>query len=116
MSRGAVIIVLVFLSAVIAEEKYGDKYDHIDVDGILENDRQRETYYQCFAGTGPCKTAAARFFRDTLPEAIVTRCKKCTERQTINFDKISEWYTKNEPEKYQIIVAKAVRDIMARSA
>ncbi|THK33132.1 ejaculatory bulb-specific protein 3 [Diachasma alloeum] len=116
MLRGAVVIALVFLSAVIAEEKYSEKYDYVDVDGILANDKQRESYYKCFAGIGPCKTAAARFFRDTLPEAIVTRCKKCTARQSVNFDKISDWYTTNEPEKYQIIVAKAVRDIMAKSA
>ncbi|XP_011296666.1 ejaculatory bulb-specific protein 3 [Fopius arisanus] len=116
MLRGVIFMALVLCSAVIADEKYSDKYDYIDVDGILANPRQRDSYYACFAGTGPCKTAAAKFFRDTLPEAIVTKCRKCTARQSINFDKISDWYTTNDLEKYQIIVAKAVRDLMAKSA
>ncbi|KAK0177985.1 hypothetical protein PV328_001974 [Microctonus aethiopoides] len=118
MFRGASVIVLIIaLGAVgFAEEiKYPDKYDYIDVDAILSNARQRETYYKCFSGTSPCITADAKFFRDRFPEAIVTNCKKCTAKQSENFDKITDWYTAHEPEKYNALVEMALRKLTKKS-
>lgn len=51
-------------AAVAAEEElYTDKYDYIEPQAILENDRLREQYYKCFAKTGPCLTPDAKYFR-----------------------------------------------------
>lgn len=47
-------------------ELYSDKYDYVDVDGILSNDRIRNQYYNCFLDTAPCLTPDAKFFRGTL--------------------------------------------------
>lgn len=58
-----VAIVGIALMCVLAEEKYDDQYDDIDVTQILENDKIRAQYYECFMGTSPCKTADARFFK-----------------------------------------------------
>ncbi|XP_008545227.1 putative odorant-binding protein A10 [Microplitis demolitor] len=106
------IFILVLMCAGIgfAQEKlYSDKYDYIDVDGILNNARQRESYYKCFAGTGPCITADAKFFRDHFPEAIVTNCRRCTKKQLASFDKITDWYTTHELDKYNALVAMAIK-------
>lgn len=62
MVRGAVVAIL-FFSAFVAGEKYSAKYDYVNVDAILANPRQRETYYKCFAGIGPCVSADAKFFK-----------------------------------------------------
>lgn len=48
---------------VVSSEKYSDKYDHVDVDAILANPRQRNQYYRCFADEGPCVTPDAKFFK-----------------------------------------------------
>nr|QNL14941.1 chemosensory protein 4 [Aulacocentrum confusum] len=103
------ILVIVGLSAIVAQELYSDKYDHINVDEILANSRLRESYLQCYLRSGPCVTADAKFFRDTFAEAVLTQCVKCTARQTEIFNKITDWYTKNEPEKYNMVIAKAVK-------
>ncbi|CAB3370585.1 Hypothetical predicted protein [Cloeon dipterum] len=34
--------------------KYNDKYDHIDVDSILRNDRILSSYIKCMLDQGPC--------------------------------------------------------------
>jgi Insect pheromone-binding family, A10/OS-D len=34
--------------------KYNDKYDHIDVDAILRNDRILTSYVKCMLDNGPC--------------------------------------------------------------
>jgi len=34
--------------------KYTDKYDHIDVDAILRNDRILTSYVKCMLDKGPC--------------------------------------------------------------
>lgn len=61
------IAVLVGLAVVAAGarkgEFYSDKYDNIDIEGILENDRTREQYLKCFMDEGPCVTPDAVFFK-----------------------------------------------------
>lgn len=48
------------------------------------------------------------YFSDTFPEAIVTKCRKCTEKQKIAFDLVVNWYLKNDLETWNNIVRKAV--------
>ncbi|XP_076639018.1 chemosensory protein 1 [Colletes latitarsis] len=108
------IVLLVF--ALVAwtnaeEDFYPDKYDYIDVDQILANDRMREQYYNCFIDKGPCATADAMFFKQYLPEAMATNCKKCTDMQKEKFDKISDWYDKNQPDKWNEFVASMLDNI-----
>lgn len=56
-------IVAVVLTCVFAEEFYSDRYDDVDIDGILTNEKLRLQYYNCFMDRAPCKTADAKFFK-----------------------------------------------------
>jgi len=58
-----VTIVSIALTCILAEESYSTQYDDVDVAGILQNDKLREQYYNCFMGTSPCITADAKFFK-----------------------------------------------------
>lgn len=40
---------------------------------------------------------------DIFDEAVVTRCRKCTDKQKESFTVIAEWYTKNQPDKWLAI-------------
>jgi len=60
--------------------KYNDKYDHIDVDAILRNDRILTSYVKCMLDIGPCtaegKNLKCEFFicfpqRETLTTEII---------------------------------------------
>ena len=99
-----------------AEELYSDKYDYIDVHEILANDKLREQYYNCFYGSAPCATPDAKFFKKYLPEAIATKCKKCTEQQVTMFDALAEWYAEHQPEKWDAVVEKMLQSLKAPGA
>jgi len=61
-----VTIVSIALMCILAEELYSDQYDDIDVESILQNDKLRNQYYNCFMETSPCITADAKFFKGIL--------------------------------------------------
>lgn len=48
------------------------------------------------------------FFAEILPEAALTKCIKCTDKQKENFEKIATWFTKNQPAKWEAYTKKAV--------
>jgi len=52
------------------EELYSDRYDNVDIEVILANDKQRTQYYNCFMDFKACKTADASFFSGTLTDRI----------------------------------------------
>lgn len=58
-----VTIIGIALMCVLAEELYSDQYDDVDALIILENDKLRQEYYNCYLETGPCKTEDAKFFK-----------------------------------------------------
>lgn len=61
----AIVLALCAFAAYAAadEEIYSDKYDYVDVDSILNNDRIRNQYYECFMDLAPCLTPDAKFFK-----------------------------------------------------
>lgn len=61
-----ILLALSLLACALAEELYSDKYDYINIEDILQNDRLREQYYKCFTGAESCVTPDAQFFRGKL--------------------------------------------------
>ncbi|KAJ8925806.1 hypothetical protein NQ315_009656 [Exocentrus adspersus] len=59
---------------------YASKYDHIDVDTILNNRRMVNYYAACMLSKGPCPPEGLEFKR-ILPDALRTNCVRCTEKQ-----------------------------------
>ena len=54
-----IIFFLVVVSVALAEEKYVNKYDNVDVDRILQNARVLTNYIKCMLEEGSC-TAEGR--------------------------------------------------------
>jgi hypothetical protein len=50
----AVIFCAFAVAALAAENKYTNKYDNVDVDKILNNDRVLTNYIKCLMDEGPC--------------------------------------------------------------
>ncbi|KAL6420198.1 hypothetical protein ACFW04_013819 [Cataglyphis niger] len=111
-----VTLISVALLCVLAEELYSDQYDYININDILNNDKLREQYYNCYMEIGPCVTADAKFFKIIASEAIQTNCKKCTEKQKEMLDTLSDWYTKNKPDLWQNIIRKSLEDMKKKNA
>ncbi|KAL6261562.1 hypothetical protein P5V15_006649 [Pogonomyrmex californicus] len=105
------------LMCVLAEEKlYSDQYDDIDVGKILENEKLRKQYYNCYMDEGPCVTADAKFFKEIFSEALQSNCKRCTEKQKDMLNLIVDWYTKNKPDEWEALVAKSLEDMKKKNA
>ncbi|XP_075216321.1 ejaculatory bulb-specific protein 3-like [Lycorma delicatula] len=63
-----------------AADQYTTKYDNIDIDKILGNERVLTQYFKCLMGEGAC-TNEGRELKRLLPDAIETGCSKCNPKQ-----------------------------------
>ncbi|EFN88701.1 ejaculatory bulb-specific protein 3 [Harpegnathos saltator] len=101
---------LAVLAAVVAEELYSDMFDHINPDDILPNDELRNQYYNCIMDTGPCVTDDQKYMKEHAAEAFATKCRKCTEVQKQNLEKVIGWYTENRPDEWTALMQKLMED------
>ncbi|CAG9860419.1 unnamed protein product [Phyllotreta striolata] len=69
------------------QNKYTTKYDNVDVDKILKNERVLTNYIKCMLDEGPC-TAEGRELKRTLPDALSSGCTKCNEKQKDTAEKV----------------------------
>lgn len=67
-----IVIIGIALMCVLAEELYSDRFDNVDVSSILQNDKLREEYYNCYMEKDPCLTEDAKFFQGILTFRIST--------------------------------------------
>lgn len=78
---------IIFATGNSCEDTYDLKYDNIDIEEILRSDRLLTNYINCLLEEGPC-TEDGRDLKEILPDAIMTDCSKCTEKQKAGSDKI----------------------------
>ncbi|GAB1860984.1 Chemosensory protein [Camponotus japonicus] len=64
------------------QDHYTDKFDNIDVDQILNNDRLLKRYVDCLLERSHVKCPSeALELKKVLADAMATDCAKCTDRQ-----------------------------------
>ncbi|XP_031618430.1 ejaculatory bulb-specific protein 3-like [Contarinia nasturtii] len=83
---------------------YDTKYDNINLDDLLKNDRLRKNYVKCLLNEGPC-TPDATELKNSLPDAIATNCSKCTEKQKNGSEKVTHFLIDNEPDEWDQLAA-----------
>ncbi|CAH0550185.1 unnamed protein product [Brassicogethes aeneus] len=86
MKPVSAVIFCAFLAAVSAQQ-YTSKYDNVDVDKILKNDRVLNNYIKCMMDEGPC-TSEGRELKKTLPDALNSGCTKCSPKQKEATEKV----------------------------
>ncbi|XP_056639217.1 ejaculatory bulb-specific protein 3-like [Diorhabda carinulata] len=89
------VIFAVVVVSVKTEEKYTTKYDNINIDEIINNDRLLRSYVDCLLGTKPC-TKDGEELKKVLKEALETKCAKCSEAQIEAAKKIGIHLIKNK--------------------
>nr|QCX43089.1 chemosensory protein csp9 [Helopeltis theivora] len=92
----------VVVSVVISAELYTNKYDNIDLDEILKNERLYQKYFDCLRGKGKC-TPDGQNLKDVIPDALQTECGKCSEVQKKGVEKVLRFMLTQKPEDYQIL-------------
>ncbi|KAL1130942.1 hypothetical protein AAG570_012183 [Ranatra chinensis] len=93
--RVLLFVVLVAATATLAAERYTDKYDSLDIDAILGNERLYQKYLQCLKG-GRC-TPDGKELKEVLPDALKTGCSKCSEKQRQGVAKVMKFMTEKKP-------------------
>uniref|UniRef100_A0A1V1WC32 Chemosensory protein 3 n=1 Tax=Mythimna separata TaxID=271217 RepID=A0A1V1WC32_MYTSE len=78
---------------------YTTKYDGIDLDEILNNERLLTGYVNCLMDNGPC-TADGKELKKNIPDAIENDCKKCTDRQRDGSDRVMHYLIDHRPDDW----------------
>ncbi|KAK9500217.1 hypothetical protein O3M35_001516 [Rhynocoris fuscipes] len=102
MSRPIVFLCLFVVACVYAASTYTTKYDNIDLDEILNNDRIYKKYFDCLANKGKC-TPDGKELKDALPDALKTGCQKCTEKQKHGAEKVLKYLLEHKKADYDVL-------------
>ncbi|XP_014258335.1 ejaculatory bulb-specific protein 3-like [Cimex lectularius] len=81
---------------------YTTKYDNIDLDEILGNQRLYKKYFDCLANRGNC-TPDGKELKAALPDALTTACSKCTPKQKAGSEKVMRYLLEKKPADFQTL-------------
>ncbi|CAB3384150.1 Hypothetical predicted protein [Cloeon dipterum] len=84
---------------------YTSKFENVDVDQILKSDRLLKNYHNCLMNRGPCTPDASELKR-ILPDALVSECSKCSEKQRAGAEKVIKYIIDNKPDMWKELEAK----------
>ncbi|KAI5643020.1 insect pheromone-binding family, a10/OS-D domain-containing protein [Phthorimaea operculella] len=98
-----VLLLVCLAAAVLADDTYNSGNDDFDVSQVLQNERLLVSYSKCLLNKGPC-TPEVKKVKDKLPEALQTRCAKCTPRQKETAQTLARELKKTHPEIWEKLV------------
>ncbi|XP_058452964.1 uncharacterized protein LOC131431327 isoform X3 [Malaya genurostris] len=81
---------------------YSSRYDNLDIDTILSSNRLVNNYVDCLLSRKPCPPEGKDLKR-ILPEALRTKCGRCSATQKENAIKIITTLYNNYPTQYQAL-------------
>ncbi|XP_046999600.1 ejaculatory bulb-specific protein 3-like [Schistocerca americana] len=104
----ALTLVLVALAAVVASAAaYTTKYDNIDLDEILANERLLKKYHECLVSDSDSScTPDGKELKETIPDALVTDCSKCNEKQKEGSNKVIRFLIQKRDDLWKPLQAK----------
>lgn len=92
-------------SAPADDDHYTTRFDAIDVDQILSNERIFKRYMDCLLDKGRC-TPEARELKKLLPDALQTECKKCSVIQKQQGAKVIQFIIQNNRPVWNALLLK----------
>ncbi|XP_035434668.2 allergen Tha p 1 [Spodoptera frugiperda] len=92
-----VVFLVCVLAAVVYGEQYTDKYDNIDLDEILHNEKILQSYVNCCLDQGKC-TPDGKELKSHIKEALENRCAKCTDAQKRGTEKVLKFLINHKPD------------------
>ncbi|GLH16380.1 Ejaculatory bulb-specific protein 3 [Gryllus bimaculatus] len=90
-----------------SEEKFTTKYDNVNLDEILRNERLFKKYLECLLADNDSHcTADGKELRKAIPDALVNECAKCSDRQKEGSEKVIKHLRDNRPQDWEKLQAK----------
>ncbi|KAG8330688.1 ejaculatory bulb-specific protein 3-like [Homalodisca vitripennis] len=108
MARVLLLLSLVGMVAVVLakpEEKYTTKYDNIDLDRILDNERLMEKATKCLMDEGDCTPDMAEL-KKALPDALQNECAKCSDKQKEGARKVLKFLIEKKKSVFETLEKK----------
>ncbi|VVC33983.1 Insect odorant-binding protein A10/Ejaculatory bulb-specific protein 3 [Cinara cedri] len=82
---------------------YLKKFEKLDLEKALANERVLDNYLKCFLNEGPC-TQEARDLKKVFPALAKTLCKGCEEKQLTSIKKAFKYVKAKRPEQWDRLV------------
>nr|AXF48705.1 chemosensory protein CSP8.1 [Lobesia botrana] len=98
-------LILCLVAFVVGDDKYDSSHDNIDLSEVLGNERLLVSYTNCLLDKGPC-TPEVKQLKDKLPEALETRCAKCTDKQKTAGKQLVKEVKQKHPDLWKQLVSK----------
>ncbi|XP_011297842.1 ejaculatory bulb-specific protein 3 [Fopius arisanus] len=102
-------VALIFLAVVAVSlakpDGYTTKYDNVDLDEILRNQRLLNNYVKCLLDEGNC-TNDGKELKASLPDALSTGCSKCSEKQRAGSEKVIRYLVNEKPQIWSKLATK----------
>ncbi|KAF7283887.1 ejaculatory bulb-specific protein 3-like [Rhynchophorus ferrugineus] len=105
MNRLTFLVAIGLVLGLSQAQKYTTRFDTLDIDNILTNERILKNYIKCILDEGPC-TEEGRQLRKHIPDALTTQCDKCTDAQKKFVRKGALHLIQKRPEDWQKITKK----------
>ncbi|XP_073953862.1 ejaculatory bulb-specific protein 3-like [Choristoneura fumiferana] len=74
------LVLTVVVTCSAQQQYYNNRYDNLNADSIVQNERVLLAYYKCVMDKGPC-TKDGKNFKRVLPETLSTACARCSPKQ-----------------------------------
>ncbi|KAK9877401.1 hypothetical protein WA026_018517 [Henosepilachna vigintioctopunctata] len=103
MQLVVICIALFCASSVLGDEKYSSKYNKIDVQEIMKNERLLNAFLKCLIEGKGC-TPEAEELKKILPDAVKTGCAKCTDEHKAAAKKFVSFLMKEKPQMWEKLV------------
>ncbi|XP_063983020.1 ejaculatory bulb-specific protein 3-like [Diachasmimorpha longicaudata] len=82
-----------------------DRYDSVNVEQVLGNERIYTQHLNCLLDQGPC-SRQAQSLKDVLPEVLRTSCATCSPVQKKMARKVITYIQANKPGDWNLLTAK----------
>ncbi|MDK0835621.1 allergen Tha p 1 [Helicoverpa armigera] len=108
MNSAIVLCVVALAGMVLARPDggtYTTKYDNVDLDEILANDRLLIPYIKCLLDEGKC-APDAKELKEHIREALENGCAKCTDKQKEGTRRVIAHLIKHKNADWQKLKAK----------
>ncbi|XP_011160349.1 ejaculatory bulb-specific protein 3 [Solenopsis invicta] len=104
-SIALIIVAMNVLMCVLGEELelYPPELDELDVPQLLADDAWRGNIEDCYFKRAPC-TEEQKYLEDKFRYALNTNCKRCTETRKKCMKTVTEWYEKNQPDTWKLVL------------
>nr|UDM59708.1 putative chemosensory protein 15 [Corcyra cephalonica] len=101
--KNLLLCLCVLIAVALSTAQYHNRYENVNADVIIQNERILLAYYRCVMDRGPCNKDGKNF-KKVLPETLSTACGRCNPVQKLLVRKLLNGIrAKSEPRFLELL-------------